>query len=246
MKKELLCGLSAALLLVSLSACSPQADRPNEPDHTPLATQTLAPSMEPSKAVSVRSTDSPTETVTPEPSPVLEESAGPNPVEIHNITLSDVVITGEYETALKLFGADGSPAAYEFLYNLGDVGFWQDTIEEYGYSTFWCYLLPENATITFHATQEMPRCDINVYTLEEVNGWSPFGRGWQATFIDGFNSTLEPGKSEDDYSITKKFIEGYDPKFDLLEIIIGNESILIWFGGPSAPAAPPSNAVATP
>lgn len=78
MKKELLCGLCAALLLVSLSACSAQADQPNEPDPTPSAIQTVAPSMEPSKAVSVQSTETPTEAVTPEPSPVLEESAEPS------------------------------------------------------------------------------------------------------------------------------------------------------------------------
>ena len=78
MKKELLCGLCAALLLVSLSACSTQADQPNEPDPTPSAIQTVAPSMEPSKAVSVQSTETPTEAVTPEPSPVLEESAEPS------------------------------------------------------------------------------------------------------------------------------------------------------------------------
>lgn len=74
MKKELLCGLSAALLLVSLSACSPQADRPNEPDHTPSATQTLAPSMEPSTEVPVQNTEAPIETVIPAPSPVIEDS----------------------------------------------------------------------------------------------------------------------------------------------------------------------------
>ena len=78
MKKELLCGLCAALLLVSLSACSTQADQPNEPDPTPSAIQTVVPSMEPSKAVSVQSTETPTEAVTPEPSPVLEESAEPS------------------------------------------------------------------------------------------------------------------------------------------------------------------------
>lgn len=78
MKKELLCGLCAALLLVSLSACSTQADQPNEPDPTPSTIQTVAPSMEPSKAVSGQSTETPTEAVTPKPSPVLEESAEPS------------------------------------------------------------------------------------------------------------------------------------------------------------------------
>lgn len=39
MKKELLCGLYAALLLVGLSACSTQADQPNESAPTPLAVQ---------------------------------------------------------------------------------------------------------------------------------------------------------------------------------------------------------------
>lgn len=78
MKKELLCGLCVALLLVSLSACSTQADQANEPGPAPSAIQTVAPSMEPSKAVFAQNTDAPTGTATPETNPVLEESVEPS------------------------------------------------------------------------------------------------------------------------------------------------------------------------
>lgn len=80
MKKELLCGLCVALLLVSLSACSTQADQANEPGPAPSAIQTVAPSMEPSKAVFAQSTDAPTGTATPETNPVLEESVEPSAI----------------------------------------------------------------------------------------------------------------------------------------------------------------------
>jgi hypothetical protein len=78
MRRELLYGLSAALLLVSLTACgNPQADQPNEPAPTPSATQTAPPSIEPSKTVPIQGTDTPTEAVTPEPRPIVEEGAEP-------------------------------------------------------------------------------------------------------------------------------------------------------------------------
>lgn len=78
MKKELICGLSAALLLASLTACgTSKADQPNEPDPTPSAVQTETPYIGPTETVSSQRTDIPTETVTPEPSPDMEESTEP-------------------------------------------------------------------------------------------------------------------------------------------------------------------------
>lgn len=74
-RKELLYGLSATLLLISLTACgSSQAGQPNAPDPTPSSTQTTVPSMEPSASVPVQDTVAPIETVIPAPSPVMEDS----------------------------------------------------------------------------------------------------------------------------------------------------------------------------
>lgn len=171
--------------------------------------------------------------------PVTAFAADPKAVKIGNITLSDVVITDEFETAWDAFGTDNSMPEREFLYNLGDVGFWQNDLEEYGYSTFWCYLLPEDATVTIHLTEEAPQAYIYPYTLEEVEGWSRFSRGWKSLGLTGWGIEWDGTQSEVDFRLTAENTrnqlqsQGLTPAFDLLRIVQGDENILIWFGGPS-------------
>lgn len=168
-------------------------------------------------------------------------AADPKPVKIGNITLSDVLTTNEYENAKEALPGGDSTAEYEFLYNLGDVGFWYSDVEEYGYSTFWCYLLPEDATISIHLNKEIPECYVYMYSLEEGEIMLR-SRSWLTTFITGLKYEPEYGKSEADLLFSKEYIEGglasmnLDPKFDLLRIVAGDEEILVWYGGPSTSA----------
>lgn len=172
--------------------------------------------------------------------PVSAFAADQKPVKISNITISDVMTTDEYGTAMELLpGANKSE--YEFLYALGNIGYWYEADEEYQIQTFWCYLASENANISVHLTKETSPCYVYVYTLKE--GEKMLGsRYWKTTFVTGVKYEPEVGKSEADLSLSKKFIEGglqsqgKDSKFDLVRIVTGSEDILVWFGGPSAPA----------
>lgn len=174
--------------------------------------------------------------------PMTVFAADPKPVKINNVTISNVMTTDEYGTALELLpGADKSASKYEFLYALGNIGFWDEADKEYHIGTFWSYLVPDNANISVHLTKETSPCFVYVYTLKE--GEVMLGsRYWQTTFVTGVRYEPEVGKSEADISLTKEYIEGglksegRDPKFDLVRILTGNEDILVWFGGPSAPA----------
>lgn len=164
------------------------------------------------------------------------------PVKISNITLSNVITTNEYETAKELLPGGDTVAEYEHLYGLGNVGFWNEADKEYHLGTFWCYLLPEDATISIHLTKETPECYVYMYTLKE--GEAMLGsRYWQTTFITGLKYEPNYGKSEADILISKEYVEGglasmnLDPKFDLLQIVSGDENILVWYGGPSASAS---------
>lgn len=168
-------------------------------------------------------------------------AADPKPVKIGNITLSNVLTTNEYETAKELLPSGDTTAEYEYLYGLGNIGFWSEADKEYHLGTFWCYLLPEDATISIHLTKETPECYVYMYTLKE--GDAMLGsRYWQTTFITGLRYEPDYGKSEADILISKEYIEGglasmnLDPKFDLLRIVSGDENILVWYGGPSASA----------
>ncbi len=174
--------------------------------------------------------------------PMTVFAADPKPVKINNVTISNVMTMDEYGTALELLpGADKSASKYEFLYALGNIGFWDEADKEYHIGTFWSYLVPDNANISVHLTKETSPCFVYVYTLKE--GEVMLGsRYWQTTFVTGVRYEPEFGKSEADISLTKEYIEGglksegRDPKFDLVRILTGNEDILVWFGGPSAPA----------
>ena len=172
-------------------------------------------------------------------------AADPTPVEIGNITLSDVIVTDKYDNAKTLmdefFGEEGAPASYEFQYELGMIGFLDEETKEYGYSTFWSYLLPEDAVISVRVTKEVPSIDIIAYTLEEAET-----EHWKTTLIAGFTGSLGEGKDEDSSSITKEDLQnslkagGLDPEFDVLWIGTSWEDyILVCFGDPyDAPAEP--------
>lgn len=244
MKKELICGLSAALLLACPTACGDsQADQPSEPDHTPAAVQ-----ME--KQITKRGSNPMKKrflsfalalALTLSLLPMSAAAASSKPVKIGNITLSDVLTTNEYETAKEVLPGGDTTAEYEFLYNLGDVGFWYSDVKEYGYSTFWCYLLPKDATISIQLTQEIPECYVYMYTLKESKTMLG-SQCWLTTFITGLKYEPDYGKSEANILISKGYIEGglasmnLDPKFDLLRIVAGDEEILVWYGGPSTSA----------
>lgn len=173
--------------------------------------------------------------------PTSAFAANQTPVKISNITLSNVLTTNEYGTAKELLPGGDSTAEYEYLYGLGNIGFWNETDQEYRLGTFWCYLAPKDASISIHLSKEIPECYVYMYTLKE--GEAMLGsRYWQTTFITGLKYEPDYGKSEADILISKEYIEGglasinLDPKFDLLQIVSGNEDILVWFGGPSASA----------
>lgn len=173
--------------------------------------------------------------------PTSAFAANQTPVKISNITLSNVLTTNEYGTAKELLPGGDFTAEYEYLYGLGNIGFWNETDKEYRLGTFCCYLAPEDASISIHLSKEIPECYVYMYTLKE--GEAMLGsRYWQTTFITGLKYEPDYGKSEADILISKEYIEGglasmnLDPKFDLLQIVSGNEDILVWFGGPSASA----------
>ena len=101
--KKFICGLSAALLLTSLTACgNSKAEQPSEPAATPSAAQTEAPAPEPSK-------EPPTETATSEPSPVIEESTEP----ITTVPPSLAPVTTEPPAPTEAVPASVAPVATE-------------------------------------------------------------------------------------------------------------------------------------
>ncbi len=115
--------------------------------------------------------------------PTAASAAEPKSVKAGGITLSDVVVTDKYETAQELL--DDSVPEYEFLYSLGMIGVWQEDIEEYGYGSFWCYIVPDDAEINFDLSGGKD-AQVDLYTLKRVPDSSFKDDTYQADFVSGW------------------------------------------------------------
>lgn len=132
-----------------------------------------------------------------------------------NVTLSDVVVTDEYEVF---------PESFDFpegFYNMGMIGFWQEETEEYGFSTFGSFLVPADATITLDLSEDKT-ATVTFYTLKEAEGAS--FTGYEATQTDSVEIDLSDSE-EDAVTLTKADIEAKtDEAFDLLVCLVGDDA----------------------
>ncbi len=107
-------------------------------------------------------------------------------ITVGNITLSDVVITDEYETATE----------DEFVYDLGEIGFpWDEEDEKndiFGWSGFCCYLIPDDAEVVTDFAKA-GRAQIDFYDLRPaVTPSANFGiNSYKAHYL----GNCTPGKS---------------------------------------------------
>lgn len=183
------------MLFASLTACStPQADQTSEPNPTLSAVQTEA-----------VSTPAPAETE-PQETNTLGESDGL--VTEDGITLISVIVSDKYERH------DNQALL------LGTVGFLYEGYENgYGYSSFWCYVIPDDATITFN-TAEQKDVIVECYTIREKPAESWLDTTYDTVYIGSYTDMA--GTSENSLTLTKMDIKGAFPEFNLLCCKVGS------------------------
>lgn len=165
--------------------------------------------------------------ISPPVSPDVETTS----VTRYSVTLQNVIFTDEFGNASDMaewLGEEKNSPEDRTYYNLGMIGIWSEEDQVWGYRTLWAYLLPPNASVTFHVSGEDKHFYLDAYTLEEVEEVIEGSRTWNATEAGGYTSDeLEDG----DYTLTLKEIQEYIPEFDFLACCVGDNEwveIVIW------------------
>lgn len=166
-----------------------------------------------------------------------------HPVTRHQITLSDVIVSNEYENMYDELET-GNEIDKTF-YSLGMIGLWSEEDSAWGYQNFWSYLVPSDATITFHLTENTKDFYLEGYTLEEVDSVLPGIKTWNATCSGTDAATA---KTAHDVTMTLSEIREYIPEFDFLVCSIGGEEWveLMFVDQPSENSTPAASTQTTP
>lgn len=146
-----------------------------------------------------------------------------NSVTRNDITLSEVVISDKFESwadsEAQFLGPSNKEYAFsdKTYYYFGEVGHWYEEDQAWGYGALWFYLIPQDATITFHLTGSNRVCHIEGYALEASKNEA---EAFDATFTGSFTYTAT---SAENYTTTLAEIRQQIPRFTYLTCWVEDE-----------------------